>query len=175
MTALGDSLWDQYGGGNVPVDPAAFARSAIQRYGSGRAAGRALGVDEAQIRRWRDGKATKPIKLPQAREHARADQAAKHTGPVKVEFRQGGRDRTVEFGPGARQDLAPGTKAAIGEAYAKGDREAMAAALVSGIVDERFYGPQLRKAYRIERQEEDDGMRGPENRGEGSDAPAVFR
>lgn len=166
MSALGDSLWRQFGG-DVPATPQNVARDAIQRYGSGRAAGRALGVDEKTIRRWKSGETRSSDNVTRLAQEARKGKADSRTGPIDVAFKHARRERKASFGAGGRQSLTPGTEGRMRDAYVAGDRERMAAEFAAGVRD-HFYGPLIREAYLYDLA----GMEG--DAGETSDAVAVL-
>jgi hypothetical protein len=169
MSTLGDRLWAQYGGDAIPTTPQQWARDAIQRYGSGRAAGRALGVDEKTIRRWKNGETRHSDNVERLAEHAREEKAASRQGPLEVKFRYAGRDRDLKVGGGERQRLTAGAQARIDRAYARGDKEAMASAFVQGVTDP-FYRRKLREAHGLDLA----GAAGEGDAGVGSSSPAVF-
>lgn len=171
MSGLGDKLWRDYGGDNVPRDAQTLARDAIQRYGSGRAAGRALGVDEAQIRRWRDGKVANSPNVERMVRDMREQMATARSGdPIDLKFRHARRTRNLTFGEAGaagKRGLRPGTEAAIAAAFARGDRRGMASAFIGGVQD-AWYRKQLKLAT-----EADDLGRSGDGVGEDSDAVGV--
>lgn len=168
MSMLGDSLWSQYGG-NLPANPQQVAQQAIARYGSGRAAARALGVDEAQIRRWKAGNVRNSPNVARIVREARRSAVENLSGPVVVKFKFAGRDRNLAMGEGqGHRGLTDGTDDRIAEAFIDGDRERMAKALVDGVSDP-FYRKQLSLAYVAEL------MGAPGDAGEKSDAVGAFR
>jgi hypothetical protein len=149
MSALGDSLWKQLGG-DVPADPRSVARDAIQRHGSGRAAARALGVDEKTIRRWKAGITKHSDNVDRFAADARARKASQHGGEVQVNLRHAKRDRKLRFAEGAGlKGLTPGTTDAVRDAYVRGDKEGMARELIDGLPS-GFYKETIRDAYDAE-------------------------
>lgn len=164
MSTLADSFWAQFGGDGG--DPQSVARAAIERYGSGRAAGRALGVDEKTIRRWKNGETARSEHVNRIAREARQQNADRATGPVEVKFRYAKRDRAVKFGDGGRQKLRPGTTDRMKDAYVRGDREGMAKAFIDG-VDDGWYRRQFRTAMEAE----EEGIMGD---GEDTSSPGSF-
>ena len=159
--SLGDELWRQFGG-DVPATAEQVARDAIQRYGSGRAAARALGVDEAQIRRWRDGKVKHSPNVHRIAQEARRTAAEGREGqPVAIRFRHAARSRTATFRP---SQLVPGTEARVRDAYVRGDRDGMKDAFLAGVRD-----PWYRRNFR-----EWDRAAQPAPNDDDSDSPGVF-
>lgn len=169
MTALGDELWRQYGG-DVPADPRSVARDAIQRHGSGRAAARALGVDEKTIRRWKAGETRHSDNVDRFAREARQAKAETHSGHVDLTFRHAKRDRKLSFGTGAggKRGLKPHALDAMKDAYVRGDKEGMASAFVKGVDD-----PWYRRMFARAEAADGEGMPGAEP-GEDSDAVGVF-
>lgn len=167
VSTLGDSLWQQFGG-DVPAVPQAVARDAIQLYGSGRAAARALGVDEKTIRRWKNGETSHSDNVDRLAREARKSRAGDHRGPVEVKFKHANRDRNLTFGAGqGGRGLKGGADADIAQAYIDGDREGMAQALIRNVTDP-WYKKQLGLAYVAE-------LGGtPGDAGEKSDAVGMF-
>ena len=139
MGRLGEHLYQQFGG-DVPATPQEVARAAIGQYGSGRAAGRALGVDEKTIRRWKNGETVRSGNVERIARDTRATKADAHTGPIGVRFKQGNRDRTLTFGNGAggQRGLKPGAADRVKDAYVAGDKDRMAAEFAMG-VDDAWY------------------------------------
>lgn len=165
MSSLGDFLFREYGG-NVPSDPRAVAFDAIQRYGSGRAAARELGVDEKTIRRWKTGETRGSEHVERYAQEARRSYAETRQGPVKVQFRYAGRTRNLQFG-GSGKRMKSGAEAAVAEAYVRGDQEGMAKAFIGG-VDDSWYRRMMAQAYAAE-------MEGaPGEAGEDSGSVGVF-
>lgn len=166
MSTLGDSLWQQYGG-DVPADPRSVAHDAIQRYGSGRAAARALGVDEKTIRRWKTGQTHHSDNVDRLAREARRANVDTHGASAEVRMRLAGRDRRLNFGTGAggKRGLKAGAGDRIANAYVRGDKEGMAKALVGGVQDP-FYAKALKRAYDAE----GTGAESPED----STQPGVF-
>lgn len=149
MSSLGDYLHKQYGG-DVPINPEQVAREAIQRWGSGRAAARELGVDEKTIRRWKSGETMRSEHADRYSRQAREQLAERKPGAVEVTFKYSGRTRTLKFGEGGKR-LRAGAAEAIKSAYVSGDKEGMAKALISGI-DDAWYSRELKRAYVAEMQ-----------------------
>jgi hypothetical protein len=167
VSTLGDKLWRDYGG-DVPTDPQVVARDAIQRYGSGRAAARALGVDEAQIRRWRDGKVHNSPNVARIAQEARRSNADGRQGPIDLTIRHAKRTRRLEFGAGqGKRGLKPGAEQRIADAYVRGDRKAMADAFVAGVAD-----PWYSRQFKAWLKAEEAGISG--DAGEDSGAVGVF-
>lgn len=167
MSSLGDYLFKRYGG-HVPTNPQEVAFDAIQRFGSGRAAARELGVDEKTIRRWKSGQTQQSETVEKYAREVRQSTVEKRTGPVSIEFRHARRDRTLAFREGGgERGLKAGTEAAIAQAYVSGDREGMARAFLDGL-PRNWYGRELRRAYVAE-------LEGaPGEAGEDSDAVGLF-
>lgn len=147
MTTLGDDMFGQYGG-RVPSDPQSVARDAIQRYGSGRAAARAMGIDEKTIRRWKNGETAKSEHVEKYAQEARRSYADRKEGPIVIKFRYAKRTRDLKFGAGGKS-LRAGAEREIREAYIRGDKEGMARAFVGG-VDDPWYRRMMRQAYDAE-------------------------
>lgn len=162
MSSLADHLWKQYGG-NVPSDPQTVARDAIQRYGSGRAAARELGIDEKTIRRWKNGETRESPHVERYAQEARRSYADRKSGPVQVAFRFAKRNRDLRFQEGAgEKGLRSGTEDRIAEAYVAGDREGMAQAFIDGLPG-NWYGREIRKAYLAEVEEGAPGEAGEDS------------
>jgi flagellar biosynthesis/type III secretory pathway protein FliH len=164
MSALGDHLFNQYGG-DVPSDPQSVAREAIQRYGSGRAAARAMGIDEKTIRRWKNGETRQSERAERFAKDERRAYADRKQGPVEIKFKYAKRERALKFGDGAKQGLKSGAEQRIAEAYVRGDKEAMAKAFVDGVSDAQ-YRKMFTRAYEA-------GLDVSEA-GEDSDLPGAF-
>lgn len=167
MSSLGDRMWKEYGGDPIP-NLQAFAVEKIREHGSGRAAARAMGIDEKTVRRWKSGETRGSERFDQAVKEARAANAERKTGPTEVVFKYAKRARALKFeeGRGAK-GLKPGTEARVRDAYVRGDREGMAQAFLGGVQDP-WYRRMMWQAYAADL----DGA--PGEAGETSDAVGVF-
>jgi hypothetical protein len=167
--SLSRQVFEAFGGQPV-ADLQAFAREEIQRHGSGRAAARALGVDEKTVRRWKNGETRASERFDQATRQARAENAQRVGSSVSVEFRYAKRTRplTFEEGKGVK-GLKPGTVDKMKDAYVRGDADGMAQAFVRGVTD-GWYGDEMRRAYAVETGEEGEDK----TPGEDSDAVGSF-
>lgn len=154
MSKLARILAAQFGG-EVPTDLGSAARELRDRFGSGRAVARELGVDEKTVRRWLSGETRSSARQEQVIRTVR-EQRARGAGvdkPVTVKLRYDGRDRKVAVTDGS--GLHAGTAQSMREAYARGDQEGLARAFIDGVKD-RWYHDRFEEAY-------EDDLRGEEH------------